>query len=294
MMDGKGKKSKSGYSGSRNRRRVKNIKDDVSYVDNKGASNPDNIQDTDGENQIEGRNPVLEAFRSGRTVDKLLIARGSREGSIFEIIQKAKEQGIVVQEVDRRRLNELSMTNGAHQGVIAFVTPYSYVEIEDILAEAARKNEPPFVIVLDEITDPHNLGSIIRTAECCGAHGVIIPKRRAVGLTPAAIKASAGAIEFMPVSKVTNISDTLETLKKEGLWIAGADMDGDFYTSKDLTGPMALVIGSEGKGLGRLVKKNCDFLVKIPLKGSISSLNASVAAGILMYEMARQRGGKGY
>lgn len=284
MMNGKGKKSKPNYRASK-----KNRKDDVSYVDNKGASNQDDIGDADGQNQIEGRNPVLEAFRSGRTVDKLLIARGNREGSIFEIIQKAKEQGIVVQEVDRRRLNELSMTDGAHQGVIAFVTPYSYVELEDILAQATRKNVPPFVIVLDEITDPHNLGSIIRTAECCGAHGIVIPKRRAASLTPAAIKASAGAVEFMSIAKVTNISDTLETLKKHGLWVVGADMDGDLYTSKDLTGPMALVVGSEGKGLGRLVKQKCDFLVKIPLKGNISSLNASVAAGVLMYEMARQR-----
>ena len=248
------------------------------------------LEDQNNENQVEGRNPVLEVFRSGRTVDKLLIARGSREGSILEIIQKAKEQGVVVQEVDRRRLDELSLTNGAHQGVIAFVTPYSYVEIEDILARASEKDEPPFVIVLDEITDPHNLGSIIRTAESCGAHGIIIPKRRAVGLTPTVIKASAGAVEFIPIAKVTNISSTLESLKKHGLWVVGADMDGELYTSKDLTGPIALVIGSEGKGLGRLVKEKCDFLVRIPQKGKISSLNASVAAGVLMYEIVRQRG----
>ena len=196
----------------------------------------------------------------------------------------------MVQEVDRRRLDELSLTNGAHQGVIAFVTPYSYVEIEDILARASEKDEPPFVIVLDEITDPHNLGSIIRTAESCGAHGIIIPKRRAVGLTPTVIKASAGAVEFIPIAKVTNISSTLESLKKHGLWVVGADMDGELYTSKDLTGPIALVIGSEGKGLGRLVKEKCDFLVRIPQKGKISSLNASVAAGVLMYEIVRQRG----
>ncbi len=251
-------------------------------MNRKGKSTPN-------ENQIEGRNPVLEAFRSGRTVEKILIARTSREGSILEIIQKAKERGVVVQEVDRRRLDELSMTNGAHQGVIAFVTPYSYVEVEDILKQASAKNEPPFIIILDEITDPHNLGSIIRTAECCGAHGIIIPKRRAVGLTPAAIKASAGAIEFMSVAKVTNISDTIDKLKDHGIWVVGADMEGDLYTSKDLTGPIALVIGSEGKGLGRLVKQKCDFLIRIPLKGRISSLNASVAAGVLMYETARQR-----
>ena len=248
-----------------------------------------NGKKSNNENQIEGRNPVLEVFRSGRTVDKLLIAKGSREGSILEIIQKAKEQGVVIQEVDRRRLDELSMTRGAHQGVIAFVTPYSYVTVEDIINRAAEKDEPPFVVVLDEITDPHNLGSIIRTAESCGAHGIIIPKRRSAGLTPAVIKASAGAVEFIPIAKVTNIANTLEDLKKYGLWVAGAHMDGDLYTSKDLTGPIALVIGSEGKGLGRLVKAKCDFLVRIPQKGKISSLNASVAAGVLMYEIVRQR-----
>ena len=286
-MNGRNKKSRSNR-GSHRKNRVSR-QNDVNNVDNKGSVYKDKIEEVNGENQVEGRNPVLEAFRSGRTVDKLLIARGSREGSILEIIQKAKEQGIVIQEVDRRRLDDLSMTRGAHQGVIAFVTPYSYVELEEILEMASKKDEPPFVIVLDEITDPHNLGSIIRTAECCGAHGVIIPKRRAAGLTPVAIKASAGAVEFMPIAKVTNISDTLETLKKHGLWVAGADMDGELYNSKDLTGPMALVIGSEGKGLGRLVKEKCDFLVSIPQKGSISSLNASVAAGVLMYEMVRQR-----
>ena len=286
-MNGRNKKSRSNR-GSHRKNRVSR-QNDVNNVDNKGSVYKDKIEEVNGENQVEGRNPVLEAFRSGRTVDKLLIARGSREGSILEIIQKAKEQGIVIQEVDRRRLDDLSMTRGAHQGVIAFVTPYSYVELEEILEMASKKEEPPFVIVLDEITDPHNLGSIIRTAECCGAHGVIIPKRRAAGLTPVAIKASAGAVEFMPIAKVTNISDTLETLKKHGLWVAGADMDGELYNSKDLTGPMALVIGSEGKGLGRLVKEKCDFLVSIPQKGSISSLNASVAAGVLMYEMVRQR-----
>jgi 23S rRNA (guanosine2251-2'-O)-methyltransferase len=258
-------------------------------TDFQNTKNQYKIKDGSDESQIEGRNPVLEALRSGRTIDKLLIAKGSREGSIISIIRKAKDMGIVIQEVDRRRLDELSMTDGAHQGVIAFVTPYSYAQVEDILDLASARGEAPFILVLDEITDPYNLGSIIRTAECCGAHGVIIPKRRAVGLTPAAIKASAGAVEFMLVAKVTNISDTLESLKRHGLWIAGADVEGDSYTSKDLTGPMALVVGSEGKGLGRLVKQKCDFLIKIPLRGKISSLNASVATGVIMYEMARQR-----
>ena len=259
-------------------------------AEDKGTmSNRSSERAADSEGQVEGRNPVLEVLRSGRTVEKLLISKGAMEGSILEIAQKAKAQGIVVQEVDRRRLNELSMTDGAHQGVIAFVTPYSYVGVEDILERASRQGEDPFIIVLDEITDPYNLGSVIRTAECCGAHGVIIPKRRAAGLTPAAIKASAGAVEFVPVAKVTNISDTLDLLKRHGLWVAGADMDGETYTSRDLTGPLALVVGSEGRGLGRLVREKCDFLVRIPMLGRISSLNASVAAGVLMYEVNRQR-----
>jgi 23S rRNA (guanosine2251-2'-O)-methyltransferase len=241
------------------------------------------------ENRIEGKNPVLEALKSGRTVEKLLIARGNTEGSIREIIRRAKEKKIIIQEVDRQRLDEISQS-GVHQGVIAYVTPYSYVEVEDILAQARDKGEDPFLIILDEITDPHNLGAIIRTAECSGAHGIIIPKRRSVGLTPAAIKASAGAVEYLPVAKVTNLANLLDKLKDQGIWIAGADMDGQNYTSQNLQGPIALVIGSEGRGIGRLLKEKCDFIIKIPLKGSIESLNASVAAGILMYEVVRQRG----
>lgn len=241
------------------------------------------------ENRIEGKNPVLEALKSGRTVEKLLIARGNTEGSIREIISRAKENKIVIQEVDRKRLDEISQS-GAHQGVVAYVTPYSYVEVEDILARAREKGEEPFLIILDEITDPHNLGAIIRSAECCGAHGVIIPKRRSVGLTPAAIKASAGAVEYLPVAKVTNLANLLDKLKEHGIWVAGADLDGQDYTKQNLKGPIAVVIGSEGRGMGRLIKEKCDFIVKIPLKGSIESLNASVAAGILMYEVVRQRG----
>lgn len=218
-----------------------------------------------------------------------MIARGNTEGSIREIIRRAKEKKIIIQEVDRQRLDEISQS-GVHQGVIAYVTPYSYVEVEDILAQARDKGEDPFLIILDEITDPHNLGAIIRTAECSGAHGIIIPKRRSVGLTPAAIKASAGAVEYLPVAKVTNLANLLDKLKDQGIWIAGADMDGQNYTSQNLQGPIALVIGSEGRGIGRLLKEKCDFIIKIPLKGSIESLNASVAAGILMYEVVRQRG----
>jgi len=241
------------------------------------------------ENQVEGRNPVLEALRSGRTIEKILISKGLREGSIREIIKKAREQKIIVQEVNRSRLDELSFSK-AHQGVIAFVTPYTYVTVDEILLRASQRNEDPFIIVLDGITDPHNFGSILRTAECCGAHGVIIPKRRSVGLSPAAIKASAGAAEYVPVAKVTNIPSILDELKKQGLWVAGADMRGQIHTKADLRGPIALVIGSEGNGLSRLVREKCDFLISIPMKGKIESLNASVAAGILMYEIMRQKG----
>jgi len=241
------------------------------------------------ENRIEGKNPVLEAFRSGRTIEKLLIQRGSSEGPIREIIGRAREKGIVIQEVERQRLDEIS-ESGAHQGVIAFVTPYKYAEVDDIIQRARERGEDPFIVILDEITDPHNLGAIIRTAECSGVHGVIIPKHRAVGLTPAVIKASAGAVEYMPVAKVTNVARLLEDLKKQGIWIAGADMEGSGHTGTDLTGPIALVIGSEGHGISRLVREKCDYLIKIPLKGKIESLNASVAAGILMYEVVRQRG----
>lgn len=243
----------------------------------------------DFQNRIEGRNPVLEALRSGRTIEKILIAKRIPQSPIKDILQEGRSKGIVIQRVDRRYLDNISET-GAHQGVIAVVTPYSYASVEAILDKAKGAQEPPFVVVLDEITDPQNLGAVLRTAECCGAHGVIIPKRRAVGLTPAVAKVSAGAVEHIPVAKVTNIAVTLEQLKKEGLWVVGADMEGQSYTNQDLTGSIALVIGSEGKGLGRLVKEKCDFLVSIPIKGRIDSLNASVAAGILMYEIVRQRG----
>jgi 23S rRNA (guanosine2251-2'-O)-methyltransferase len=241
------------------------------------------------ENRIEGRNPVLEALRSDRTIEKILVARGSQYGSIQEILKKARDKGIIIQEVDRKRLDDM-VQSGTHQGIVAFVTPYKYVEVDEILKRAEERHEDPFLIVLDQITDPHNLGAILRTAECCGVHGLIIPKRRSVGLTPAVVKASAGAVEYVPVAKVTNINQELEKLKDKGLWIAGADTEGEPYTRQDLKGPLALVIGSEGQGIGRLAKEKCDFLVSIPLKGRIDSLNASVAAGILMYEVVRQRG----
>lgn len=241
------------------------------------------------EDQLEGRNPVLEALKSGREIDKILVLKGQREGSIKKIISLAREQKIVVQQVEKPKLDKISST-GAHQGVIAFVAMRQYVDVEDILSKAEERNEEPFVILIDEITDPHNLGSILRTANAAGAHGVIIPKRRTVGLTAVVAKASAGAIEYVPVAKVANLAQTIDLLKEKGLWIVGADMSGEhnFYKA-DLKGPIGLVIGNEGKGIGRLVKEKCDFLVKIPMKGEIESLNASVAGAIIMYEILRQR-----
>ncbi|MFA5523697.1 MAG: 23S rRNA (guanosine(2251)-2'-O)-methyltransferase RlmB [Tissierellales bacterium] len=241
------------------------------------------------EGYVEGRNPVIEAIKGDREIDKILIAKGSEQGSIQKIIGMAKEKKIVLQYVEKAKLDGMSETK-AHQGVIALVTPYSYKTVEDIMKTAEDKSEDPFIIILDEIEDPHNLGAIIRTAECAGAHGVIIPKRRAVGLTPVAIKASSGAVEHINVAKVPNIASTIDDLKKSGIWIYGADMGGEqSYFQRDLTGPIAIVVGSEGKGIGRLIKEKCDFLVKIPMLGKISSLNASAAASVIMYEVLRQR-----
>ena len=237
---------------------------------------------------IEGRNPIIEALRSDRPIDKLMISNTSKEGSIKKIIGMAKEKNVVIQYVDKHKLDEIS-TSHSHQGVIAVVSDYKYYELEDLLAIARERGEDPFFIILDEITDPHNLGTIIRTADAVGAHGVIIPKRRSVHITSVVAKASAGAVEYVPVCKVTNIVNTIKQLKKEGLWIAAADMDGGVFYEQDLTGPLALVIGSEGFGVSRLVKQNCDFVVKMPMIGNVTSLNASVAGGILLYEIFRQR-----
>ncbi len=242
------------------------------------------------ENQVEGRNAVLEVLKSGRDIEKILVARGNLEGTIRRISAMAAERGIVVQQTDRKRIDEISQTKN-HQGVVAFTSAHKYSEIEDIIKLANDKGEAPFIIILDGITDPHNFGAILRTVEASGAHGVIIPKRRAVGLTATVSKTSAGAIEYVPVAKAVNISVAIDELKKEGLWVACADMDGDEYFEADLKGPLALVIGSEGEGVSRLVKEHCDFTVSIPMKGRISSLNASVAAGLLMYEVVRQRRG---
>lgn len=240
-------------------------------------------------NIIEGRNPVIEALRSGRDIEKILISKGNKEGSIKKIMAMAKENRVFIQYVDKNKINQIS-TSGAHQGVIAYVAAYRYHELEEILDAARSKEEDIILIILDEITDPHNLGSIIRTADAVGVHGVIIPKRRSVGLTAAVAKTSAGAIEYVPVTRVTNLSRTIDYLKEQEIWVVGADMDGEkLHYDSDLAGNIAFIIGSEGKGISRLVKEKCDFLVKLPMKGRVSSLNASVAASILMYEALRQR-----
>lgn len=237
---------------------------------------------------IEGRNAVLEALKNNSTIDKILVQNGSNEGSIKKIVYEARQKKIVIQTVEKERLDKLSVTN-RHQGVVAFIAAYDYVEVDDILKVAQERNEDPFIIVLDNISDPHNLGAIIRSANIAGAHGIIIPKRRSVGLTAVVAKTSAGAIEYTKVARVSNIARTLEDLKKHNIWIACADMDGDIMYNVDLKGPMCIVIGSEGEGVGKLVKQKCDFVTSIPMKGEISSLNASVAAGLLMFEVVRQR-----
>ncbi|MGL5347078.1 MAG: 23S rRNA (guanosine(2251)-2'-O)-methyltransferase RlmB [Peptostreptococcaceae bacterium] len=240
---------------------------------------------------IEGRNPVIEAIKNDREIDKIMISNSAKEGSIKKIIAMAKEKNLVIQYVDKNKLDEIG-TSHAHQGVIAQVSEHKYYELDELIENVKQKGEDPFFIILDEITDPHNLGSIIRTADAVGAHGVIIPKRRSVHITPIVAKASAGAVEYMPVCKVTNIVNTIKRLKEEGLWIAAADMDGNTFYEQDLTGPIGLVIGSEGFGISRLVKQNCDFTVKMPMVGNVTSLNASVAGSILLYEIFKQRTGK--
>lgn len=240
------------------------------------------------ESQIEGRNAVLEAFKSGKTIDRLFVLDGCQDGPVLSIKREAKKQDTIIKYVDKERLDQMSET-GHHQGVIAVSAAYDYSEMEDIFALAEKKGEPPFVIILDNIEDPHNLGAIIRTANLVGAHGVIIPKNRAVGLTATVARTSAGALNYTPVVKVTNIAKTIEELKERGLWFVCADMEGDLMYDLNLTGPIGLVIGNEGEGVGRLVKEKCDFVASIPMKGDIDSLNASVAMGVLSFEIARQR-----
>lgn len=237
---------------------------------------------------IEGRNAVLEAFRAGKTIDKLFVLDGCQDGPVRTILREAKKTDCIVNFVKKERLDQMSET-GKHQGVIAYAAAYEYGTVEEMLERAKEKNEQPFLILLDNIEDPHNLGSIIRTANQVGAHGVIIPKRRAVGLTATVAKASAGAINYTPVAKVTNLVKTMDELKKQGMWFVCGDMGGDSMYSLDLTGPMGVVIGNEGEGVSRLVKENCDFVATIHMFGDIDSLNASVAMGVLSYEIVRQR-----
>ena len=237
---------------------------------------------------IEGRNAVLEAFRSGKTIDKLFVLDGCHDGPVNTITREARKCDTIINYVSKERLDAMSKT-GKHQGVMAYAAAYTYAEVSDILDAAREKNEPPFIFILDGIEDPHNLGAIIRTANLAGAHGVIIPKRHAVGLTATVARTSAGALNYTPVAKVTNISATIEELKKEGLWFVCADMGGETMYNLDLKGAIGLVIGNEGDGVSRLVKEKCDFIASIPMKGDIDSLNASVAAGVLAYEIVRQR-----
>lgn len=240
------------------------------------------------EDMVAGRNAVMEALKGSRSVNKLMIANGSTEGSIKEIIAVAKEKGVNIQYWDRSKLD--SIARGIrHQGVLAQVAPVQYAELEDILQVAKDRNEPPFIVLLDELEDPHNLGAILRTADAAGVHGVLIPKHRSCPLSATVAKTSAGAVEHVPVARVGNLVQTIKKLKQEGLWVAAADMDGKDYYDTDLTGPLLLIIGSEGQGIGRLVKEQCDFVVRIPMVGKINSLNASVAGSILMYEAMKQR-----
>ncbi|MCI8465667.1 MAG: 23S rRNA (guanosine(2251)-2'-O)-methyltransferase RlmB [Lachnospiraceae bacterium] len=243
------------------------------------------------ESVIEGRNAVLEAFRSGKTIDRLFLLKGCQDGPVLSIARMARKQDTLIQYVPKVRLDQLC-AGGKHQGVIAYAAAYEYASVEDMLALAKEKEEPPFLFLLDGIEDPHNLGAIIRTANLAGAHGVIIPKRRAAGLTAVVAKTSAGALNYTPVAKVTNLTTVMEELKKEGMWFVCADMDGTVMYDLNLTGPLGVVIGNEGEGVGRLVKERCDMTAAIPMKGDIDSLNASVAAGVLAYEAVRQRMGR--
>ena len=239
---------------------------------------------------IIGRNPVAEALKSGREMERVLVQKGAG-GSVGKILSLAKERGVILQYEEKEFLDRKA-GGGRHQGVIAFVSAHEYAGVEDMLALAEKRGEPPFLIVLDELEDPHNLGAVMRTAECAGAHGVIISRRRAGGLTETVARTSAGAVEYLPCARVTNIPRTLEDLKKKGIWVYACDMDGETYWKQDLTGPVALVIGSEGRGISRLVREKCDFAVSIPMVGKINSLNASNAAAVLMYEVRKQRDGK--
>lgn len=250
---------------------------------------PEKREKSEFDDQVEGRNSVLELLESGKDINKIFVEKGEKHGSIHKILAIAKERRIIIVEKDKRQMQEMAQTQN-YQGVIAIVPPFEYCEIEDILEDAESKNEDPFVLILDGIEDPHNLGSIIRTAETAGVHGIIIPKRRAAAVNSTVAKTSAGAVEYMKIARVTNISDAIDKLKKAGLWICGTDINTNkYYYNQDLTGPIGIVIGNEGSGMSEKVKKNCDFLVKIPMKGKVTSLNASVSTGIVVFEALKQR-----
>ncbi len=241
------------------------------------------------ENQIEGRNSVIELLKSGKDINKLFVQRGEKHGSILEIIKLAKNNKVIITEIDKSKLDKMSQTHN-HQGVIAIIPPYEYCEVDDILENAKQKNEDPFILILDQIEDPHNLGSIIRTAECSGVHGIIIPKRRAAQVNSTVNKTSAGAAEYVKIARVNNLNEIINYLKEKNIWIYGTDAQGSsYYDEQDYKGGIGIVIGSEGFGMSRLVRENCDFLIKIPMKGKINSLNASVSAAIVMYEVMKQR-----
>lgn len=278
---GKGKFSESNSRGSARTRK------DYEKTESRVKSN--NKDEDTGDFKVEGRNAVIELLKSGKPVNKVFIQKGERQGSINEVIKLAKKNNNLISEVEKSKLDMLSDT-GHHQGVIAFVSPVEYKTLDDIFALASERNEDPFILIADEIEDPHNLGALIRTAECAGCHGVIIPKRRAVGVTEVVAKTSVGATEYVPVARVNNINETIKELQERGVWIVGTDGNADkLYYEQDLTGPIAIIIGSEGKGMGNLTMKNCDFLVKIPMMGKITSLNASVSGGVVVFEALRQR-----
>lgn len=240
------------------------------------------------EDIIYGRNPVIEALESGHEINKMLILEGSKDKVLQKVIDKAKEKKILIQYIERKQLDKLA-EGETHQGVIAYVSPYHYVTVDELLYKAKSRNEQPLLIICDEITDPHNLGSLIRTANAVGAHGVIIPKRRSAAINQTVVKTSCGAVEYVSVARVTNITQTIKQLKNEGVWVVGTDMQGEIYTKANLKGSLAIVIGNEGSGISRLVKESCDFMVSLPMHGEVSSLNASVAGGIVLYEVLRQR-----
>ena len=269
---------------------MKNVKNNYNQKNkNIQKQNYEIKEERNYEDQVEGRNSVLELLESGKDINKIFVTKGEKHGSINKIIAIAKEKNIIIVEKDKRKMDEMSQ-NQNYQGVIAIVPPFEYCEIEDILEEAKQKNEDPFILILDGIEDPHNLGSIIRTAETAGVHGIIIPKRRACAVNSTVNKVSAGAVEHMKVARVTNISDSIQKLKDLGLWICGTDVNTDkYYYNQDLTGAIGIVIGNEGSGISDKVRKNCDFLVKIPMKGKVSSLNAAVSTGIVVYEAVKQR-----